>query len=114
MLFDGESDICCLSGKIKLQPINPPTDEVKNMYSGESATSKDFLKHIRGYNSRIAFTSLETKNVEIPGRGPPTFKISGRILTSLYWSQILNVLQKQKNLYQSIAMIKTILLFVSN
>ena len=79
LLFDGESDICCLNGKIKLRPINPPTDEVKNIYSGESATSKEFLKHIRGYNSRFAFTSLGTKNAEIPGRGPPTFKISGRM-----------------------------------
>jgi len=62
-----------LNGKIKLRPINPPTDEVKNIYSRESATSKEFLKNIRGYNSRFAFTSLGTKNAEIPGRGPPTF-----------------------------------------
>ena len=48
-------------------------------YSGESATSKEFLKHIRGYNSRFDFTSLGTRNAEILGRGSPTFKLSGRI-----------------------------------
>ena len=81
MLFDGETKtgICCSNGKIKLRPLHPPTREIVDMYSGSSAASKDFLKNIRGYNSRFAFTSLGTKNVDVPGRGPPTFKIYGRM-----------------------------------
>lgn len=79
LLFDGEAGICCLDGKIKLRPLHPPTRELMDIFSGESADSKEFLKNVRGYNSKFAFTSLGTKNVDIPGRGPPTFKITGRM-----------------------------------
>ena len=79
MLFDGESEICCAKGKVKLSPLHPPTEEIKSMFEGRSSESKEFLSKIRMYNSKFAFTSLGTKNVEIPGRGPPTFKINGRM-----------------------------------
>lgn len=80
MLFLNEnSSICCSNGKVKLRPLHPPTNELINLYSGQCAKGKEFLNNIRAYNAKFAFTSLGTKNICIPGRGPPTFRISGRI-----------------------------------
>jgi hypothetical protein len=79
-LFEGEDEgMCCSKGKIKLRPLNPVTDEVKEYFDGLSRVSKNFLNHIRQYNCKFAFTSLGTSNQPVPGRGPPTFKISGRM-----------------------------------
>ena len=61
LLFHGEAGICCLDGKIKLRPLHPPTRELMDIFSGESADSKEFLKHVRAYNSKFAFTSLGFK-----------------------------------------------------
>ena len=79
LLFDGEAGICCLDGKIKLRPLHLPTRGIMDIYSGASSNSNEFLKNLRAYNSKFAFTSLGTKNVTIPGQGPPNFKITGRM-----------------------------------
>ena len=56
-LFDGEGFICCADGKVKLRPLHPPTDEMREMFGGARPSSKEFLKKIRSYNSRFALNS---------------------------------------------------------
>ncbi len=53
-LFDGEKSLCCLDGKVKLRPLHPATTEMATLYNGNTTESRDFLKNIRGYNSRFA------------------------------------------------------------
>jgi hypothetical protein len=79
-LFQEEGkNICCGGGKVRLRPLTPPNDTIKSLFNGDNSISRRFLKDIRSYNSKFAFTSLGTKNVDVPGRGPPTFKINGRM-----------------------------------
>ena len=40
-LFDGERNICCLDGKVKLRPLHPPTDIFKSYFDGNTRLSKD-------------------------------------------------------------------------
>ena len=46
---------------------------------GADEISKYFRHHIRSFNSVFAMTSIGVHEAEIPGYGPPTFKIQGMI-----------------------------------
>ena len=55
LLFDGEGRVCCADGKVKLRPLHPATAEIEKQFSGNGRDSKEFLNHIRSYNSRFVF-----------------------------------------------------------
>jgi len=65
---------CCHNGLIYLpQPrINL---ELKHMFESDL----QLFKHIRQYNSAMAFASLSANKKDIPGNGPYCFKIQGQI-----------------------------------
>lgn len=72
---------CCQQGKISLQlPQDPPRD-LYNLFTQRDALSKEFIKHIRMYNSAFAFTSLGVKldYTVNAGTGPYCFKIQGEL-----------------------------------
>lgn len=53
--------LCCHNGKIKLPEFNHPPNEIKNLYTKCTKESKEFLQHIRNYNSACAFASMNCK-----------------------------------------------------
>jgi len=54
--------LCCSGGKVRLQPLADPPDVLKNLFLGNSAHAKTFLKGIWRYNSCFAMTSFGIKN----------------------------------------------------
>ncbi|GFQ66027.1 ATP-dependent DNA helicase [Trichonephila clavata] len=60
--------MCCSSGKVKLPPILKPPEPLCSLLKGETAQSKDFVKHIRLFNNMFAMTSFKS-NVICKGTG---------------------------------------------
>lgn len=81
---------CCSHGKVRLNPLRAPPDIIEQLFSGTHEKSKEFLTHIRGYNSAFSFASFNANLVNLNSQkpGPPCFKICGQIYykinTSLY------------------------------
>ncbi|XP_057458802.1 uncharacterized protein LOC130749458 isoform X1 [Lotus japonicus] len=72
--------VCCINGKISLPFFQQPPELLSNLFSGNDPRSRNFLDHIRTYNSMFAFTSLGGKvdgNMN-NGGGPPQFVISSQ------------------------------------
>ncbi|GFV42408.1 ATP-dependent DNA helicase [Trichonephila clavipes] len=70
--------ICCSSGKVKLPPILKPPEPLCSLLKGETAQSKDFMKHIRLFNNMFAMTSFKS-NVVLNNGWTPTFKVKGQV-----------------------------------
>ena len=51
---------------------------MQELFSGEGSTGKDFLAHIRQYNSSFAMTSFGHKDASVSGYNP-SFKIQGQV-----------------------------------
>ena len=79
---------CCSSGKIVLPALQSPPDEIVLLYTGRHPLSNDFKKHIRNYNSSLAFASMSCNIESNNSRGPYVFKMHGQIYHSTY---LLNV-----------------------
>ncbi|GFW93645.1 ATP-dependent DNA helicase [Trichonephila clavipes] len=70
--------MCCSSGKVKLPPILKPPEPLCSLLKGETAQSKDFVKHIRLFNNMFAMTSFKS-NVVLNNGWTPTFKVQGQV-----------------------------------
>lgn len=69
---------CCQKGKIKLDPITVSL-YIQNLMEGQHRQSKNFIEHIRSFNSSVAFASIGAKIESPPGFGPYCFRIHGQI-----------------------------------
>ncbi|GFR00363.1 ATP-dependent DNA helicase [Trichonephila clavata] len=70
--------MCCSSGKVKLPPILKPPELLYTLLKGETAHSKDFVKHIRLFNNMFSMTSFKS-NVVLNNGWTPTFKVQGQV-----------------------------------
>lgn len=66
--------LCCASGKVTLEALNPPPDILRALVSGESSESRHFLDKIQTYNCLFQMTSFGATNI-IRGNFMPTFKV---------------------------------------
>lgn len=74
--------MCCLHGKVKIDPIPDPPDIIRTLLTSMEPTHVQFRENIWRYNRSFAFTSLgvqEDWSVNGRGRGPPVFRISGEL-----------------------------------
>ena len=74
--------MCCTSGKIKLDKLDPPPPEIEQLLSGQNPIAKSFRQHIRNYNNALAMTSLGCKideRINRAGAGPYVFKVHGKL-----------------------------------
>ena len=73
--------ICCEEGKVRLPPIQPPPEFLRELLSHEGGPrSSKFQENIRAYNSIFAFTSMGA-NVDDSVNdkpGPYIFRINGQ------------------------------------
>ena len=71
--------LCCLGGKVKPPPIQPPPEPLKSLMEGDTPKSKQFLKTIRAYNSAFQMTSFRAKQIKPEdGSFKGSFKIKGQ------------------------------------
>ena len=69
---------CCFQGKISLPPIQLPSQDVVELFTGYTAHSKHFLDNIRHYNAALSMASWNATLTEHPGRGPQLVTIHGQ------------------------------------
>ncbi|XP_076920980.1 uncharacterized protein LOC143582259 [Bidens hawaiensis] len=76
---EGAFSLCCYNGKVELPDVRQPDESYLQLFRGESAISKYFLKNIRRFNSIFSFTSMGGKIYHSINRGnaPYTFRLSG-------------------------------------
>ncbi|XP_076898142.1 uncharacterized protein LOC143551635 [Bidens hawaiensis] len=76
---DGGFSPCCYNGKVELSDVRQPDESYIQLFRGQSAMSKYFLKNIRRFNSMFSFTSMGGKidNSLNRGNAPYTFRLSG-------------------------------------
>lgn len=82
---EGAFSLCCYNGKVELPDVRQPDDTYIELFRGETAISKYFLKNIRRFNSMFSFTSMGGKIDHKINRGnaPYTFRLSGENYHSL-------------------------------
>ena len=69
---------CCFQGKVSLPPIQLPSQNVVELFSGSTAQSRHFLEKIRHYNATMAMASWNAALTEHAGRGPRVVTIHGQ------------------------------------
>ncbi|XP_076934857.1 uncharacterized protein LOC143601293 [Bidens hawaiensis] len=76
---EGAFSLCCYNGKVKLPDLRQPDESYLQLFRGETAISKYFVKNIRRFNSMFSFTSMGGKIDHSINRGnaPYTFRLSG-------------------------------------
>ena len=78
--FRAEADgLCCAKGKLRVQPIEQPPEPILTLFSGDYPGSRDFLRHIRLYNSCFQMTSFGATGAAPDGDFSPTFRVQGQI-----------------------------------
>jgi hypothetical protein len=72
---------CCKKGEIVLSPVREPSDLLKRLLTRDHPNSDSFIKHIRQYNSALAFTSIAyTPDRRLRANEyNPTFQIQGEL-----------------------------------
>jgi hypothetical protein len=72
---------CCKKGEIVLPPVREPPDLLKRLLTRDHPNSDSFIKHIRQYNSALAFTSIAyTPDRRLRANEyNPTFQIQGEL-----------------------------------
>jgi len=70
--------ICCSNGKVKLEKLPDIPEPLYGLLTGTDSRSKDFLAHIRKYNSAFQMTSFGADIVK-EGNFMPTFKVLGQV-----------------------------------
>ena len=60
------SSLCCANGQVILPPLQPLSEDLRQLIVGNSAASKDFRQHIRGNNSAFAFALLGVNKNILP------------------------------------------------
>jgi hypothetical protein len=66
--------MCCQNGKVLLADLLPLPVELDALYQDSG-----FMKSIRAYNQAFAFTSFGARIPDMPGIGPPSFRIQGQV-----------------------------------
>ena len=69
---------CCFQGKVVLPPIQLPSNNIVERFSGDTAHSRHFLENIRHYNAVMAMASWNATLNEHAGRGPRVVTIHGQ------------------------------------
>ena len=69
---------CCFQGKVSLPPIQLPSQNILELFSGNTAESRHFLEHIRHYNATMSMASWNAAVTEHAGRGPRVVTIHGQ------------------------------------
>ena len=69
---------CCFQGKVNLPPIQLPSHNIVQLFSGDTANSRHFLDNIRHYNAVMAMASWNATLTEHAGRGPQVVTIHGQ------------------------------------
>ena len=69
---------CCFQGKVTLPPIQLPSDNILQLFQGDTAHSRHFLENIRHYNAVMAMASWNATVTEHAGRGPRVVTIHGQ------------------------------------
>ena len=78
---DKKFGMCCLQGQVQLPLLPEPPATLRDLLCGRSALSPHFHKHIRQYNSALAFTSLGVKiDHSVTGTtGVYSFRVHGEL-----------------------------------
>ncbi|EDV21695.1 uncharacterized protein TRIADDRAFT_59671 [Trichoplax adhaerens] len=71
-------DLCCLSGKIAIQEVPDPLDELRRLLTDMDTVSKYFRANIRKFNCGLCMASMKANDVNIAG-GASTYRIQGLI-----------------------------------
>ena len=61
---------CCFQGTVSLPPLQIPSQNAVELFSGYTAQSHQFLENIRQYNATIAIASWNATVTEHAGRSP--------------------------------------------
>ena len=76
--------LCCSNGEIQLPPTKEPPEKLKKLLTGNTKRDHDFQTNIRGYNSSLAFASMNVSGVEHKfTKGPYCYRISGQVYHAL-------------------------------
>ncbi len=77
--FPKERLNCCHDGKVLLSSLPTYPPEMHELFTSNSALSKNFMENIRQYNSSVSFASFGAQLSTPTGRGPYTFRLHGQI-----------------------------------
>uniref|UniRef100_UPI00358F89E5 uncharacterized protein n=1 Tax=Myxine glutinosa TaxID=7769 RepID=UPI00358F89E5 len=69
---------CCFQGKITLPPIEAPSQNITELFVGDTAPSRHFLENIRNYNAALAMASWNATVTQHAARGPRVVTIHGQ------------------------------------
>ena len=69
---------CCFQGKATLPPNQLPSNNIVELFSGDTAHSRHFLENIRHYNAAMSMASWNAALNEHAGRGPRVVTIHGQ------------------------------------
>ena len=72
------SSVCCLGGKVWLDPLKPPPKEIKNLLFGDGVESRLGREHIRSLNNALAMSSVRVKERKV-GNFTPTVIFQGKV-----------------------------------
>lgn len=70
--------MCCTGGKVKLKLLQDPSEPLREVFTGATNDSKDFLKNILNYNSAFKMTSFGAKIIHEEGF-MPTYKVQMQV-----------------------------------
>eukprot|EP00112_Aurelia_sp_Birch-Aquarium-sp1_P000744 Seg10723.2 transcript_id=Seg10723.2/GoldUCD/mRNA.D3Y31 product="hypothetical protein" protein_id=Seg10723.2/GoldUCD/D3Y31 len=74
----GQYTKCCRQGKVHLPPIAQPSENIKQLFSGDSPDSPHFKTHVRQYNASLGMASWNAPIVQHPAGGPRVVTIHGQ------------------------------------
>ena len=69
---------CCFQGKVSLPPIQVPSQNMVQLFTGNTPQSQHFLQNIRHYNAALSMASWNATLREHAGRGPRVITIHGQ------------------------------------
>jgi len=70
---------CCYNGKVALDPLAELPCQIKELFMGNTAHSRKFIRECRHYNSSLSLASMSASFRDFPSRGPPCLSINGQI-----------------------------------
>jgi hypothetical protein len=80
--FKSELDsFCCMRGKVVLEPVPPPPQQIVALYNSETQRGRHFLDNSRAFNNILSLASIGCQEHLPPGNSSfnPTFTIKGKL-----------------------------------
>ena len=71
--------VVVLKGKVAVALRTDYSTEIRDLYSGNTQDSKEFLKNIHQYNSGFAFASIQSRVEGLPSKGIFSYQINGQL-----------------------------------